>query len=188
MPQSITPHLERGFEEWEDTCRELGFEYVDFEAKGRNEFGEPVGVERAREALEANDWEAGSEEDDWGLDDFEGGVEDDLGDGVERDFGFEFGEEGLREDMRGMKMAIFGGGGDQDEDGEEQDGQGRVEDDEEVEKLQAMMLKMQAVRGESLSVCLAMLFTNSSDMGVDLPEAERKRFAAKAVNDLMKTL
>lgn len=26
------------------------------------------------------------------------------------------------------------------------------------------------------------------DMGADLPEAERKRFAAKAVKDIMKTL
>jgi len=26
------------------------------------------------------------------------------------------------------------------------------------------------------------------DMGADMPEAERKKFAAKAVNDIMKTL
>ena len=39
MAQSETPHLQLGFEEWEDICRELQFEYVDSEAKGRNEFG-----------------------------------------------------------------------------------------------------------------------------------------------------
>jgi len=27
-----------------------------------------------------------------------------------------------------------------------------------------------------------------ADMGADLPETERKRFAAKAVNDIMRTL
>lgn len=39
MPQSVVPCLERGFEEWEDLCREFGFEFVDFEGVGRNEFG-----------------------------------------------------------------------------------------------------------------------------------------------------
>ncbi len=39
MPQSITPHLEKSFEDWEDSCRDFGFEYVDAEAKGKNEYG-----------------------------------------------------------------------------------------------------------------------------------------------------
>ncbi|KAH0548605.1 hypothetical protein GP486_007851 [Trichoglossum hirsutum] len=39
MAQSATPHLQLGFEEWEDVCRGYQFEYVDSEAKGRNEFG-----------------------------------------------------------------------------------------------------------------------------------------------------
>lgn len=39
MPQSITPHLEKSAEDWEDLCRDFGFEYVDAEAKGKNEFG-----------------------------------------------------------------------------------------------------------------------------------------------------
>jgi len=38
MPQSRTPYLEKGFEEWEEICQEWGFEFVDFEGKGRNEF------------------------------------------------------------------------------------------------------------------------------------------------------
>lgn len=38
MPQTVTPHLEKSFDEWEDLCRGSGFEYVDFEMKGRNEF------------------------------------------------------------------------------------------------------------------------------------------------------
>ena len=41
--------------------------------------------------------------------------------------------------MFGMKRAIYGGGEEGEEEGEE--------DDDEVEKLQAMMLRMQAVRG-----------------------------------------
>ena len=39
MPQAVTPHLELSFDEWEDICREFGFEFVDAEATGRNEYG-----------------------------------------------------------------------------------------------------------------------------------------------------
>jgi hypothetical protein len=38
MPQSTTPYLEKSFDEWEELCQEFGFEYVDFESKGRNEY------------------------------------------------------------------------------------------------------------------------------------------------------
>jgi len=38
MQQSTTPYLEKSFEEWEELCEEFGFEFVDFEAKGRNEY------------------------------------------------------------------------------------------------------------------------------------------------------
>lgn len=39
MPQSTTPHIQKDFEEWEEMMREFGAEYIDFEMKGRNEFG-----------------------------------------------------------------------------------------------------------------------------------------------------
>lgn len=38
MPQSRTPFLVRSEGEWEDWGREWGFEVVDFEGRGRNEF------------------------------------------------------------------------------------------------------------------------------------------------------
>jgi hypothetical protein len=38
MPQSKTPYLEKSFDEWEELCQDLGFEFVDFESKGRNEY------------------------------------------------------------------------------------------------------------------------------------------------------
>lgn len=38
MPQSTTPFLEKSFNDWEDLCQEFGFEFVDFESKGRNEY------------------------------------------------------------------------------------------------------------------------------------------------------
>lgn len=38
MPQSTTPYLEKSFDQWEDLCQEHGFEFIDFESKGRNEY------------------------------------------------------------------------------------------------------------------------------------------------------
>ncbi|KAF8866747.1 hypothetical protein BDZ45DRAFT_700353 [Acephala macrosclerotiorum] len=170
-------------EEWEDLCQEEGFEWIDWEEKGRNEYSgevllrygktltraETQGLERLKEALEANDWEAPDELGDaMGLEDFEGEDDDENG-----SLGFNLGPEDRAEmemEMFGMKRAIYQGVEGVDEEGaEEEVGDG---EDDEAEKLQAMMLKMQAVR----------------DLGADMPEAERKRFAAKAVNDIMKKL
>ena len=60
--------------------------------------------------------------------------------------------------MMGLKMAVNGA------EGSDKGG------DEGVEELENMMLKMQAIK----------------DMGADMPEHERRKFAAKAVRDVMK--
>ncbi|RDL39671.1 Uncharacterized protein BP5553_04011 [Venustampulla echinocandica] len=160
MPQTITPYLEKSFEDWEDICQDFGFEFVDFESKGRNQYSEPMGIERLKQALETNDW-AGNE-------DFD--VMDDLdqlnGEGYDEDdetsVGFGIDPAELENEMQGMKQAIYSGGLNL-EDGEE--------DDEEVEKLQAMMLKLQAVK----------------DMAAGMPKEEREKLAAKTVKEIMKT-
>ncbi|KFY22644.1 hypothetical protein V493_06449 [Pseudogymnoascus sp. VKM F-4281 (FW-2241)] len=123
-----------------------GWEVFDGTATGKDEFGGAVGVERVREALESNEWTNENE----GVDE----LEKELGIGGEDvEGGFEIGED----DVEGMRRPLFG----MDE-GEE----------EGVEEMEALMLKMQSMR----------------DLGADMPEAERKKFAAKAVRDLMKTL
>lgn len=38
MPQSNTPFLEKSTDDWSDLCQDSGFEFVDFEQKGRNEY------------------------------------------------------------------------------------------------------------------------------------------------------
>lgn len=38
MPQSRTPCLEMGADDWADLCQDSGFEFVDFEGKGKNEY------------------------------------------------------------------------------------------------------------------------------------------------------
>ncbi|KAF2264827.1 hypothetical protein CC78DRAFT_601138 [Lojkania enalia] len=147
MPQSMTPYLDKSDDEWEELCMEFGFEFVDAEAKGKNEFGEPLGMQRIEEALKAHSWQGG-----------DGGL--DFVDGDGEGFGDSFDAEELEMNMElfGMKGALHEA---EDEDEEAQ-----------VEELESMMRRMMAIK----------------EMGESMPEAERKRFAAKAVNDLMKGL
>lgn len=93
-----------------------------------------MGVERLKEALEANEWDGDDGlDDELNLDDFESDDE------AEGSIGFGIGVEETRDEMAGMKQAIYGGGNNEIED--------EPASDKEVEQLQAMMLKMQAVRG-----------------------------------------
>ncbi len=78
--------------------------------------------------------------------------------GLEDGFGAEAAE--LEREMTGLNIATNRAGG-CDEGA-----------DEGVEELENMMLRMQAIK----------------DMGADMPESERGKFAAKAVSDLMKVL
>ncbi|KAK4230400.1 hypothetical protein QBC38DRAFT_534391 [Podospora fimiseda] len=151
-------------DEWDDLCAGLGMEFVHWEGKTekgkRNEFGERVGIERVREALESNDWDFGvgpGSDDDEGEE--EGEDEFDLGVGV-----------GKAEDMEALKRAIFG----RDEEGEGSNEEGGEDglNDEDIKSLERMMQKLQAVR----------------DMSAGLPEGERKRMAKKAVEEVMKEL
>lgn len=99
-----------------------------------------MGLDRLKEALESNDWEGEDLEASVDIDDFEDDAESD--DDGEGSLSFGIDRDEMEEDMKGMKQAIYGGtisGGELDKD--------EVEQDQEVEKLQAMMLKMQAVRG-----------------------------------------
>ena len=146
MPQSVTPYLDKSNEAWEELAMEYGFEYIDSEIKGKNEFGEATGVQRVREALEAAEWESTA-----GLD---------FGDdeGFENSFAAE--EAEMNMELFDMKSALAGYDGDEE---------GETEDND-VDNLEVMMRKMVAIK----------------EMGEGMEEEERKRFAARAVNDLMK--
>ncbi|KAH6693174.1 alpha and gamma adaptin binding protein p34-domain-containing protein [Verticillium dahliae] len=165
--------------EWEDLCGAAGLEFVRVrgveEDKGKNEFGEKMGVHRVLEALEANDWDQGDIPSD--LEDDFGSLEDGRDDPESLDFGVD------RADFEGLRQAIWGldteprADGDVDSNG---DGEARgsgaqdepLDEATEVEKLESMMRKLQAVR----------------DMSAGLPEEQRKKMAAKAVNEVMKDL
>ncbi|KAH7049345.1 alpha and gamma adaptin binding protein p34-domain-containing protein [Macrophomina phaseolina] len=146
------------FEEWDDEARERGFEYVDAEMKGRNEFGEMTGMARVREALEANEWEGGDDDDDdGGLDGLGVGESDD--EDWNKTFAAEEAEMGI--EMMGLKTELNGGEG----------ADGGEDEAAQVEELERMMSKLSGIR----------------DLAATMPEEQRKKFAAKAVNDLMKS-
>lgn len=160
---------EEDLEAWEDVCAEWGLEFIHHQRGGggkvleeqekrRNEYGERVGVARALEALQANDWASvGGEGEEFR------GVEDGDGEDVEMDM--DFLGQGGREDSEGLRKAIWEAkeGGDGDEE---------MEDEEDVKKLERAMLKLQAVR----------------DRGVGMTEEQRKRMAKQAVGEVMKEL
>lgn len=150
---------------------------------------EKTGIARVREAIEANDWaqvgsDLGSE-----FGDFEAALESDEDlaedpssandislDPESLDFGFD------KEDFTGLKRAIWNAGHDGEGDlvnGETSRREPSTDeasddklDDQEVQKLESMMHKLQAVR----------------DMSAGLPEDQRRRMAAKAVKEVMKDI
>jgi hypothetical protein len=100
---------------------------------------ELMGVERLKEALEANEWDGDDDlDDEVNLDDFE--ADDDEAEGS---IGFGIGAAETRDEMAGMKRAIYSGGADEEDEIDDEPA-----GDKEIEQLQAMMLKMQAVRGK----------------------------------------
>lgn len=157
---------------------------------------EKTGIPRALEALEANDW-ANASADDLGSDfedidaeidaqrkrrDADDEPEEDIGvahlDPLDLDFGFD------AKDFEGLKRAIWNSGKEDGEDSLNGDpgvaaGEGGKRttedteeslDDEDIQKIERMMTKLQAVR----------------DSNTGLPEDQRKRAAAKAVAEVMK--
>lgn len=164
MPQSTVPYVQKSSDEWEELCMEYGFEYVDFEATGKNEFGEAVGIQRVREALEAGEWESSADLDFSGDEGFDGT--------------FAAEEAEMNMELFGMKDALHG-----------EDREGELNDND-VQELEVMMKKMVAIKGTYTKPCMLVgkVGLTCAEMGEGMDEAERKRFAAKAVNDLMKDL
>ncbi|KAI9678588.1 MAG: hypothetical protein M1817_005645 [Caeruleum heppii] len=131
MPQSMTPSLSQTFEEWEDLCRRCSCEFIDFEMKGRNEFGEPTGIERLREALEATEWFGDEDHGDLNS------LEDDEGAPV----GFDLEATEMQNELLGLKGSL------NDEASVDSREHDEPNDEREVEKLELMMRKMIAAKG-----------------------------------------
>lgn len=156
-------------------------------------FLEKMGIPRVMEALESNDWDSlatADDDDDLAAlgDEKNRGADDDGAelDPENLDFGFD------REDFEGLKKAIWEARVEREgDDGDSQATGGKPSDldqasaqakntddggdelgDEDIQKVEQMMRKLQAVK----------------DMSAGLPEDQRKRMAAKAVGEVMKEL
>lgn len=152
-------------EEQEDKCMEFGFEYIRYGAEGKNEFGEKVGFERLKEALEANEWaDAEAEDDELNLDDIDFDMDDEDLSGFGRE------EAEMTAELFGMKAALNREDGEDEFDPAAEDFMTPAQKADQVEDLNRMMGKLMAVKEQS----------------ADLPEAQRKRMAAQAVRDIMK--
>lgn len=143
---------------------------------------EKIGIARVKEALEANDWsqlQAPLSDSDFG--EFEtGSTKDDTEpnekleiDPEKTGFGFD------KADFEGLRRAIWEGSQDVDDKGQESreakvGASGSLEDldNEEIAKVERMMSKLQAVR----------------EAGEGMGEEQRKRMAARAVEEVMREL
>jgi len=114
-------------EEWDDLCMEHGFEFVDASATGVNDFGEKVGLERLREALEANEW-SGSQ-DEATTDDALGGLEDE--------------EDEINAELWGLKAALH----EVDDEPVEHETQPQKDEALQVDSLEKLMGQALAIKG-----------------------------------------
>ncbi|KAK2616983.1 hypothetical protein QQS21_000072 [Conoideocrella luteorostrata] len=188
-------------EEWDELCAEAGLEFVQVGEKqpALNEFGEKTGIARVKEAIESNDWAEADGDD---LSDFgefkkadhpDNLDAEDLDDAEDINFGYDPADfEGLKkaiwEVSRSNVEAAEAGGRPSGSDeplestgtttqtkppsGPAGDFDGEVEDDDQVMQVEEMMRKLQAVR----------------EAGEGLPDAQRRRMAARAVQEVMKEL
>ncbi|THW14968.1 hypothetical protein D6D23_09161 [Aureobasidium pullulans] len=134
----------------EEICLDLGFEYIHIDATGKNEYGENLGLERAKEALEANEWSASSADDDDDEDNV-GGMDDE--------------QAQMNAELWGMKASLL----DPDNEGDEAEGSALEIEDDDLGVLDMMNI--------------ANWITETT---AGMPENERKKYAARAVDDLMK--
>lgn len=149
---------------------------------------------RIKEVLETHDWTGPGDlrdpDADQELDfDFDDDLEAGLLSGSKsrtRGFGQEVQE--LEREMLGLRMAIEHGGGDGEEGdfGDFEDG----DDEIKVESMEGLMMRVQAIKGLlGYTAESELSYTDKiADMGADLPENERKKFAAQAINALMREM
>ncbi|KAL3464141.1 alpha and gamma adaptin binding protein p34-domain-containing protein [Aspergillus heterothallicus] len=170
--------LEDGLDEpfsvgwWEDQLVEMGligFEVIEWDINGsgngeeRNKYGELQGMRRIKEVLETHEWAGGEEADTSLADDDDDDLERELL-ALDEGQGFNLEVNELEREMVGLKLAIGrGADGDEDDEGDEE---------LRVDAVEALLTRMRAIK----------------DMSDELPAEDRKRFAAKAVRDIMKEI
>jgi hypothetical protein len=146
-----------------DLLRSLGYGLTTAELQG---------MARIREVLETHDWAAPESDE----------PDDDLEEqllGLDEGAGFNLEVNQLEREMLGLRMAVERGGEDEEKD-----------DEDRVEAMDELMLRVQGIKG-MYSIIWHLQSAGSADyldMSAELPENERKRFAARAVRDIMKEI
>ncbi|KAF2238948.1 hypothetical protein EV356DRAFT_224549 [Viridothelium virens] len=158
MPQTVTPYLDISFDDWDDICRDFGFEFIDAEATGRNEYGEQTGIARIKEALQSNDWAMNESLD---LDELEPYNENPM----DEDSGFNMEGQEMGFEFAALKSALA-------RDESSNDTEDDAHESDQVDELERMMVHLQAARE-----------TSSGLSGVD-----KRRFAAREVEKIMRQL
>ncbi|KAL9080397.1 MAG: hypothetical protein Q9157_000853 [Trypethelium eluteriae] len=155
---TVTPYLDLSFDDWDDICRDFGFEFIDAEATGRNEYGEQTGIARIKEALQSNDWAMDESLD---LDELEPYNENP----TDEDSGFNMEGQEMGFEFAALKSALA-------RDESSNDTEDDAHESDQVDELERMMVHLQAARE-----------TSSGLSGVD-----KRRFAAREVEKIMRQL
>ncbi|KAK9374881.1 uncharacterized protein V1513DRAFT_399796 [Lipomyces chichibuensis] len=171
-------------EEWETLLQPFGFEFIDIQKTGRNDYGELLGLERVKEALETYSWDASDEAArarQRGI--LEGYDEYDTD---ERHHGFgydddELDSDGFDQELREMQLEMaalhfaMDSSSQQRDHTEEQDGEvgePKPLPESNIDELEQIMLRMKQVK----------------ERGEGLPLEERKKLADELAEDLLRLL
>ncbi|OAA53857.1 alpha-/gamma-adaptin-binding protein p34 [Cordyceps fumosorosea ARSEF 2679] len=161
-------------DDWDELCAEAGLEFVQVgggdDSDKLQQFGEKAGIPRVKEALEANEWDLGSADEPHPDEEHATADGKQAADGAAALEDLENMDFGLGQtDLDVLKRALF------THQDSEQDGPDKSEqdvNDQDVAKVEAMMRRLQAAR----------------EAGETMGETQRRKMAAKAVEEVMREL
>ncbi|KAK9463626.1 uncharacterized protein V1516DRAFT_688616 [Lipomyces oligophaga] len=191
MPPSSLPKskaIDLVPEDWEVTLQPYGFEYIDFEKTGRNDYGELTGPPRIIEALETFSWsnQPTSSIDRNGYLAYDSDIDDDddQHNGRQDEFDEPTRQKKFDSELREMQleMAAIHFALDENENENESENEDQEEADDvrndrplaenDIDELEKIMQRMKQIR----------------EMGKGLPLEERQKLADQVANDLMRLI
>lgn len=128
--------------DWSDIAdaKEGGWEVLGFSDTDRDEYGETTGLERLKEGLEANNWGSIGPESNSILDGDLDDEEDEL-----------FGNPQMEKELRDLTMAILG----EEPKSLDSANDGPINEEEEVERFEAMVMRLQGIKCKDITLYLA---------------------------------
>ncbi|KAK9385628.1 hypothetical protein V1515DRAFT_607379 [Lipomyces mesembrius] len=173
--------IEFDAEEWETLLQPFGFEFIDIEQKGRNDYGELLGLDRIKEALETYGWDTTDEAAGARQRGILEGYDEYDSDGRHHGFGDdddELDSDGFDQELREMQLETAALHFAMDSSSHQRDGQdGEIRQpkplpESDIDELEQIMLRMKQVK----------------ERGEGLPLEERKKLADELADDLLRLL